>query len=137
MNVAGTRASQLSVSTGIVVCGQNMTARIPRATAIETMARTRGARAPGAAGAMVVILPGSIPSPPRDSAAGPAILGPMSPVVVRIATAPGPRGQLCVAATAKGVVAIDILAPPDEFMAALERRLGPIEPGAGPNAPTA
>jgi len=50
-------------------------------------------------------------------------------VVVRSASLPGPWGPIHVAATARGVVAIDILAPPDEFQAALERRFGPSPAG--------
>ncbi len=55
----------------------------------------------------------------------------MAPAVVRIATVPGPRGSIHVAATPSGIVAIDILAPADEFSAELERRLGRSEPGSG------
>src|SRR5258706_2288400 len=55
----------------------------------------------------------------------------MAPAVVRIATVPGPRGSIHVAGTPSGIVAIDILAPADEFSAELERRLGRSEPGSG------
>jgi methylated-DNA-[protein]-cysteine S-methyltransferase len=42
-----------------------------------------------------------------------------------------------VAATRRGIVAIDILAPAVEFRAALERRLGPFEAASGPNGEAA
>lgn len=35
------------------------------------------------------------------------------------------------ATTPRGIVAIDVLAPSEEFQAALERRIGPSEPGSG------
>jgi O-6-methylguanine DNA methyltransferase len=38
---------------------------------------------------------------------------------------PGPWGPVHVAATEHGIVAIDILAPPEEFLAELARRFGP------------
>jgi methylated-DNA-[protein]-cysteine S-methyltransferase len=38
---------------------------------------------------------------------------------------PGPWGPIHVAASGSGIVAIDILAPPEEFLAELERRFGP------------
>jgi O-6-methylguanine DNA methyltransferase len=37
---------------------------------------------------------------------------------------PGPWGPIHIAATARGIAAIDLLAPAPEFVAALERRLG-------------
>jgi O-6-methylguanine DNA methyltransferase len=60
----------------------------------------------------------------------------MAPVV-QIATVSGPWGPIHLAATPRGVVAIDILAPPDEFRGALEKRLGPSAPGSGRDAETA
>jgi O-6-methylguanine DNA methyltransferase len=45
---------------------------------------------------------------------------------VGIAAVPGPWGPIHVAATARGVVAIDILAPEDVFRAELAARLGPL-----------
>ena len=66
-----------------------------------------------------LILPGSIPA----GRAGTAILPRMSPSLA-IGSAPGPWGPIHVAASTAGVVAIDILAPPDEFVAELERRFG-------------
>jgi methylated-DNA-[protein]-cysteine S-methyltransferase len=44
---------------------------------------------------------------------------------IAYASTPGPWGPIHVAASAAGVVAIDILAPPGEFVAELERRFGP------------
>jgi len=61
----------------------------------------------------------------------------MSPQVVRIASVAGPRGPIHVAATARGIVAIDILTPAAELRASLERRLGPIEPDGGDPAAAA
>jgi O-6-methylguanine DNA methyltransferase len=46
------------------------------------------------------------------------------PIVALVATAPGPRGPIHIAATDLGIVAIDLLTPTDEFLAGLERRLG-------------
>jgi methylated-DNA-[protein]-cysteine S-methyltransferase len=46
------------------------------------------------------------------------------PTIALATTAPGPRGPIHLAATDRGVVAIDLLAPRDEFVAGLERRLG-------------
>ena len=46
------------------------------------------------------------------------------PTVALATAAPGPRGPIHLAATDRGVVAIDLLAPRDEFVASLERRLG-------------
>jgi O-6-methylguanine DNA methyltransferase len=40
------------------------------------------------------------------------------------ATVPGPWGPIHVATSARGVVAIDVLAPPEQFAAELERRFG-------------
>jgi O-6-methylguanine DNA methyltransferase len=48
----------------------------------------------------------------------------MTAPVALVATAPGPRGPIHIAATDRGVVAIDLLTPTDEFLAGLERRLG-------------
>jgi methylated-DNA-[protein]-cysteine S-methyltransferase len=61
----------------------------------------------------------------------------MASVIVRITTTAGPRGLAHLAATPRGIVAIDILAPPDEFRAGLERRLGQFKPGDGPEADAA
>ncbi len=47
------------------------------------------------------------------------------PGPIAFSSTPGPWGPVHVAASAAGVVAIDILAPPEEFEAELERRFGP------------
>lgn len=69
--------------------------------------------------------------------AGAAILAQMAPAVVRIATVSGPRGPVHLAATPRGIVAIDLLTPPEEFRAALERRLGVSESRSGPDGDAA
>lgn len=46
------------------------------------------------------------------------------PIVALATTAPGPRGPIHIAATDRGIVAIDLLTPRDEFVTGLERRLG-------------
>ncbi|HEV2006906.1 MAG TPA: methylated-DNA--[protein]-cysteine S-methyltransferase [Candidatus Limnocylindrales bacterium] len=46
------------------------------------------------------------------------------PIVALAAATPGPRGPIHIAATDRGVVAIDLLTPRDEFLGGLERRLG-------------
>ena len=46
------------------------------------------------------------------------------PTVALATTTPGPRGPIHLAATDRGIVAIDLLAPRDEFVAGLVRRLG-------------
>jgi O-6-methylguanine DNA methyltransferase len=45
-------------------------------------------------------------------------------IVALATTAPGPRGPIYLAATDRGIVAIDLLTPVDAFIAGLERRLG-------------
>jgi len=50
---------------------------------------------------------------------------------------PGPWGPIHLAATPRGIVAIDILAPPDEFQAAIARRLGSTHSESGPDAEAA
>lgn len=52
---------------------------------------------------------------------------------IAVASTPGPLGPVHVAASAAGVVAIDILAPPEAFAGELERRFG--RGAAGPPAP--
>jgi len=54
----------------------------------------------------------------------------MGLAVVRIASVAGPRGPILIAATPRGIAAIDTLAPADEFQAALQRRLGSFEGGS-------
>jgi O-6-methylguanine DNA methyltransferase len=61
----------------------------------------------------------------------------MAPIVVRIASLAGPWGPISVAATTRGVVAIDILAPVDEFRAGLKRRFGSTGLEAGPDSDAA
>ena len=61
----------------------------------------------------------------------------MALAVIRVTTVPGPRGPIHVAASQRGVVAIDVLAPIKEFRAGLERRLGPSDAGTGPDAAAA
>jgi methylated-DNA-[protein]-cysteine S-methyltransferase len=58
------------------------------------------------------------------------------PIVALAAVIPGPRGPLHIAATDRGVVAIDLMSPRDEFIAGLERRLGaaPAWQTGGPSA---
>jgi len=58
------------------------------------------------------------------------------PIVALAGAIPGPRGPIHIAATDRGVVAIDLLAPRDEFIAGLERRLGaaPAWPSGAPAA---
>ncbi len=64
---------------------------------------------------VVVILPGSIASPYPP---------PVPTPVAIVAVAPGPQGPIHLAATDRGIVAIDLLTPTDEFLMGLERRLG-------------
>src|SRR5262245_5152240 len=77
-----------------------------------------------------VILPGSIASGGCARLTG---MDPRATVWVAIA---GPRGPVHVAATTRGVVAVEQLTTDDAFIASLRRRLGgPVEP-AGAVAPT-
>jgi methylated-DNA-[protein]-cysteine S-methyltransferase len=46
------------------------------------------------------------------------------PIVALATTTRGPRGPIHLAATDRGIVALDLLMPRDEFLAGLERRLG-------------
>jgi methylated-DNA-[protein]-cysteine S-methyltransferase len=46
------------------------------------------------------------------------------PIVALATTTRGPRGPIHLAATDRGVVALDLLTPGDEFIAGLEHRLG-------------
>jgi O-6-methylguanine DNA methyltransferase len=44
-------------------------------------------------------------------------------IVALVAVAPGPRGPIHLAATERGIVAIELMTPRDEFLAGLQRRL--------------
>jgi len=60
----------------------------------------------------------------------------MTAVAALMAIVAGPRGPIHFAATDRGLVALDLMTPTDEFVAVLERRLGstPVWPAAEPPA---